>query len=197
VITVFSRTKQGARRVSPPVYKVMLAAHIIASGAWLGVVLAKVILELAAITAAAPEIAGALYLAIGAVNTAFPPLAIATMVSGVILSLGTKWGLLQHYWVATKLVLTVGVIATAVQLGSRITRPAHATLAREAVGDGAILEFLTAPETLLLSLSLAHVLMLGLATVVSIYKPWGRTGIGRWMAWLTRRGAARPSPAGA
>lgn len=76
-------------------------------------------------------------------------MAIGTIVTGVLLSLGTKWGLLQRYWVATKLVLTVGVIGTAVQLGDRVS--------------------------LVVSLAVVHVLMLAVATVISVYKPWGTT----------------------
>jgi hypothetical protein len=84
--------------------------------------------------------------------------------------LGTKWGLLHHYWVVTKLVLTVGVIATAVQLGDRLLRQAVAAPSAPLAGDA---------TTLLLALSLAHLLMLGVATVLSVYKPWGKTWFGR------------------
>ncbi len=176
--TVFARTKQGARRVSPARYRLLLAAHIAVSGAWLGVVVAKVVLGLAALTTAAPDIAAALYVAMDVLNVAFPPLAIGTIVTGVLLSLGTKWGLLQHAWVATKLGLTVGVIATAVQLGGRLVRP---TLAAPGgpVAEGSTLLGLASVPTLLLALALAHVLMLGAATVISVYKPWGKTWFGR------------------
>ena len=34
------------------------------------------------------------------------PLAHAALVSGIALSLGTPWGLIRHYWVALKLVIT-------------------------------------------------------------------------------------------
>jgi hypothetical protein len=61
-----------------------------------------------------------------ALNVAFPPLAMATILSGVLPSLGTRWGLFEHYWIVTKLVLTVGVIATAVQVTSRLTQAALA-----------------------------------------------------------------------
>ena len=176
--TLFSRTKQGERRVSPWLYRFLLAAHIAVSGAWLGVVLAKLVLGLAALTSATPEVAAALYVAIDVVNVAFPPLAIGTIVTGVFLSLGTKWGLLQHTWVATKLGLTVGVIATAVQLGGRLVRPSMAAPAGPATDGGTLLGFAGVP-TLLLALSLAHVLMLGAATVISVYKPGGKTWFGR------------------
>jgi hypothetical protein len=38
---------------------------------------------------------------------AIVPLAYATLVTGLIMSLGTKWGLFRHYWVIISLVLTV------------------------------------------------------------------------------------------
>jgi hypothetical protein len=44
----------------------------------------------------------------------------------------------------------------------------------------------SAPPTLLLSLVVAHVLMLASATVLSVYKPWGKTWFGRrWAAGET------------
>ncbi len=176
--TMFSRTKRGERRVSPARYRRLLAAHIAVSGAWLGVVLAKLVLGLAAVTTAAPDVAAALYVAMDVVNVAFPPLAIGTIVTGVLLSLGTKWGLLQHTWVVTKLGLTVGGIATAVQLGGRLVRLSSAAPGGPAAEGSMILGLASVP-TLLLALSLAHLLMLGAATVLSVYKPWGTTWLGR------------------
>jgi hypothetical protein len=126
MVTSISRSQRAERRVSPSRYKLLLTAHIMISVGWLGVVFAKLVLGLGAVTTGAPDVAAALYASMNAVNVAFPPLAIGTVVSGVLLSLGTKWGLVQHYWVATKLALTVGVIATAVQLGDRLVQQAIA-----------------------------------------------------------------------
>src|SRR5215216_6748517 len=120
----------------------------------------------------APGVSDALYLSMRVVNIAFPPAAIGTLVTGVLLSLGTRWGLLQHYWVATKLALTVGVIATAVQLGDRLVRQAIAAPSAP-VADGATILGIAAAPTWLIALSVAHLLMLGAATVLSVYKPWG------------------------
>ena len=173
--------------MSPPLYKLLLAAHIIVSVGWLGIVFAKLILGLAAVTSDAPDVADALYVSMDVVNVAFPPVAIGTIVTGILLSLGTKWGLLQHYWVVTKLVLTVGVIATAVQLGDRFVRQSIAPPSGQALDGGTILDIASAPTTLLISLSVAHVLMLGAATVISVYKPWGQTRPAR--DDIVRRGA--------
>ena len=180
---MFSRDKRGVRRVPQPVYKLLLTAHIVVSGAWLGIAFAKIILGVAAVTSVAPAASRPLYLSMEAVNVAFPPTAIATLVTGVLLSLGTKWGLLEYYWVATKLALTVGVVVTGIALVERLIQRSVSALS---VGDGTILGATSAPATLLISLSAAHVLMLGVATVLSVYKPLGRTPFGG-------RRAPRPS----
>jgi hypothetical protein len=140
---------------------------------WLGVVFAKLVLGLAALTTASPTVATALYVAMNAVNVAFPPVAIGTVVTGVLLSLGTKWGLLQHYWVATKLVLTVGVIVTAVQLTGRIMAEGTAGSLSSGADVVAIID-VTSVAPMLMALAVVHLIMLGFATVLSVYKPWGR-----------------------
>jgi hypothetical protein len=155
------------------VYRLLLAAHVIVSGGWLGIVFAKLVLGLAAATSGVPAVSGSLYLSMRTVDVAFPPAAIATLVTGVLLSLGTKWGLLKHYWVATKLALTVGVIATGIALVDRLILRSTSAPYPEGLGDGAVLVVPSAPA-LLISLSAAHVLMLGVATVLSVYKPWGK-----------------------
>jgi uncharacterized membrane protein len=176
---VFSRNLRGERRVSPPLYKLLLTAHIIASVGWLGIVSAEIALGIAAVRSDVPEVSDALLVSIEVVNVTFLPAAIATIVTGVLLSLGTKWGLLRHYWVVTKLALTVGVIVTTLHFGGRFVRQSVAAPSRPVVDDSTILSLASAPTTLLISLSLAHVLMLGTATVVSVYKPWGKTPFGR------------------
>ena len=37
----------------------------------------------------------------------FVPLALASLLSGLVMALGTKWGLFRHYWVLFSLVLTI------------------------------------------------------------------------------------------
>jgi hypothetical protein len=109
------RNQRGERRVSPRVYRLLLTAHIITSVGWLGAVFAKLVLAVGAATAASPDVAAALLLALDVVNGAFAPAATGAIVSGVLLSLGTRWGLMQHYWVVAKLVLTLKGLETKAQ----------------------------------------------------------------------------------
>lgn len=188
---VFSRNKAGERRVSPPVYRLLLTAHILVSAGWLGVVFAKLLLGLRAVASDAPAVSDPLYTATEAVNVAFPPAAVATLVTGVLLSLGTRWGVLRYYWVATKLALCLGVIATGVAFVDRLAqRSVSAPSPVRAIGEGTVLDVVSAPATLLISLSVAHVLMLGAATVLSVYKPWGRIPTGGQGAAGSRRETA-------
>jgi hypothetical protein len=179
---LLSRNKREERRASPRVYRLLLTTHVLVSGVWLGVAVAKLTLAVVALTTGAPAVSDALYSSMRVVYLAFPSASVATLVTGVLLSLGTKWGLLRHYWVATKLALSIGVIVTGVALADRLVQESIAASGGGVVGAAAITEVVSAPATLLISLSVAHALMLGFATVLSVYKPWGRTGFGQHKA---------------
>jgi hypothetical protein len=60
VFPLFSSNKRGERRVSPRVYRLLLSTHIIVSVGWLGIVFAKLILGLHAMTSDAPDVSDAL-----------------------------------------------------------------------------------------------------------------------------------------
>jgi hypothetical protein len=47
-------------------------------------------------------------------ETVLVPLAVAALATGVLLGLGTPWGLTRHAWVLTKLALTTGTATAAV-----------------------------------------------------------------------------------
>jgi hypothetical protein len=174
------RVARGTRRWSGRTYKLLITTHVVVSVGWLGVVYGKLMLGIAAMTAGDPATALGLYAAMQVLNLAFPPVAVATILSGALLSLGTRWGLIRHVWVVVKIVLTFGVISTAVGLADRfVVRSLPA-----APGTAA-----TAPPTdLLLVVTAAHLLMLITAAVLSYFKPWGRI---RWRGGAS--GEARSS----
>ena len=102
------------------------------------------------------------------VAAAIVPLALASVVIGVVNALGTSWGLFRHWWVVVKLSLTL--VATAVLLIEARTVGALA----EAAGTAADPRDL--PSTL--AHSIGGLVVLVLATVLSIYKPRGLTRYG-------------------
>jgi uncharacterized membrane protein len=104
------------------------------------------------------------------------PLSLGALVSGLVQSLGTRWGLIRHYWVLTKLVLTLG--ATALLLLHQFTAITEAaTIAADANAlGGAALHQLGLQ--LLADASLAIVVLVAI-TIIAVYKPWGRTRFGQ------------------
>jgi hypothetical protein len=100
------------------------------------------------------------------------------LTTGLIQSLGTKWGLFRHDWVTTKFFLNVG--ATVLLLLHQFTAVAEgARRASAAIGD-AVLDagVRSIGRQLLIDASLALLVLLA-ATVMSVYKPWGLTAYGR------------------
>ena len=60
---------------------------------------------------------------------AIVPLALASLLTGLVMSLGTQWGLFRHYWVLFSLVLTI--LATVVLLVHMQTVSSFAGVAAE------------------------------------------------------------------
>ena len=99
------------------------------------------------------------------------PLAHGALLSGLVLSLGTAWGLFRHYWVAVKLLITA--VSTAVLLVYMGTFRQMAGVAADPVVElGAVRN----PSPLVHAV-LAFFLLLA-ATVLAIYKPFGVTPYG-------------------
>jgi len=82
-------------------------AHVTASVGWLGGVAAFLALALAGLASReAPLVRGA-YLAMEVIGWyVLVPLCLASLATGLALSLGTPWGLFRHYWVLYKLLIT-------------------------------------------------------------------------------------------
>ena len=95
-------------KLGPGPRKTLLAVHIAVSVGWMGAAAAYVALNVPALTVADEETARAAYLMMPIVaDYVLVPLAVATVITGIALALGTKWRLLQHYWVTVSLGVTL------------------------------------------------------------------------------------------
>jgi hypothetical protein len=99
-------------------------------------------------------------------------LALLSLVTGVVQSFGSPWGLFRHHWVVVKLLITV--LATAVLL---LYLRTFAALADAAADPAVGLDEVRDPSPLVHAV-LALVLLL-LATVLGVVKPRGLTRVGR------------------
>jgi hypothetical protein len=165
----------------PGARKIVLGVHIAVSVGWIGAVAAYLALDLAAARTEDVALVRAAYTAMSVIAVrVIVPLAVGALVTGIAVSLGTKWGLLRHYWVVISLLLTL--LATGVLLVETRT---IAELARRAADPAAGLEAVrVAGGTLVHSIGGLAVLLMIL--VLNIAKPQGLTRYG----W--RRQQARP-----
>ncbi len=151
--------------------KFALTLHVVASVGWIGAVAG--FLALAIVGLVSPDIVQvrASYVAMDLIyRSVIIPLGLASLVTGVISSLGTEWGLFRHYWVLIKLLLTAPTILMMLE---------HARLvgymARAAVATGLSNSELSGSRIQLISYACLALLVLLVATVLSTYKPRGRT----------------------
>jgi hypothetical protein len=155
--------------------KLALTAHITFSVGWLGAVIGYIVLAFAGLNAKDPQLAGSVYIAMDLTGWyAIVPLSIFSLLTGLIQSFGTEWGLIRHYWILAKFVLTA--LGTAILL-SHMPRVSHiAKMARDTSFSLAGLE--TALIWMVVH-AVGGLMVLLTATVLSVYKPWGRTPFGR------------------
>ena len=93
--------------MSPPLRRFMLTVHVTVSVGWLGAIAAYIALNVPAITSSDPQTVRAAYLMMEPVALyAIFPLAVTSLITGIVQSLGTPWGLFRHYWVVISLILT-------------------------------------------------------------------------------------------
>lgn len=158
--------------MSPGVRRFALAAHLSFSVGWIGAVLAYLGLGVAAETSSDALTVRAAWIGMELIGWyVIVPLAVTSLVTGLIMALGTRWGLLRHYWVLFSFALTV--VATAVLLLHMPTVSSTADVARDA--DTASLVALGGD---LVHPGIGLVVLL-VVLVLNLYKPRGLTGYGR------------------
>lgn len=165
------RGERDARSLPPRLRKLVLTLHVTFSVGWLGAVAAFLALAISGLVAADPRLVHADYLAMDLIGGyVIVPLSFGALIVGLVQSLGTEWGLFRHYWVLVKFVLTV--VATAVLMLHMQLVSYLASVAAErsfAAGD------LSDLRIQLVGDAGAALIVLLVATVLSVYKPRGMT----------------------
>ena len=152
---------------SPGWRKLLLTLHVATSVGFIGAVAAFLALAIAGL-AGTP----AVYIGLPVITwDVIVPLAIASLMVGIVQSLGTPWGLVRHYWLAVKLALTL--LALIVLLLQTDTIDTLAVFAAAGSIGSATLE----GQWAMVLHSAGGLLVLLAATVLSTYKPRGLTGL--------------------
>ena len=149
--------------------KLTYTTHLVSSVGWMGAVFVFLALSTIGLTSENETAVRGVYLVmLPAGWVVLVPLAHASVLSGVTLSLGTAWGLWRHYWVVSKLAITVA--ATIILMVYLRTFAEMAGVAADATRD---LASVRNPSPLVHSV-LALVALVA-ATLLGIYKPFGPT----------------------
>ncbi len=161
--------------LSPGARKLALTVHVTCSVGWLGAVAAFLALAITCLVSQDPQRVRAVYVAMGLIGWfVIVPLCLASLLSGLVSALGTTWGLFRHYWVLIKLLLTT--LATVALLVHMRPISAAATTAAGTTFTGAELG---GTRLQLAGDAVAAMVVLFVATALSIYKPRGMTRYGR------------------
>jgi hypothetical protein len=157
--------------MAPRLRKLTLTMHIVFSVGWLGAVVAYLALAIAALTTQEAQTVRATWIAMELTGWfAIVPLALASLLTGLLNSLGTDWGLFRHYWILAKLLLTV--FATFILLSHMPT--VSSTAAFVATADSA---HLGAVGSDLLHAGGGLAVLIVIA-ILAVYKPRGVTRYG-------------------
>lgn len=157
---------------APALRRFTFTTHVTSSVGWVGAVLVFVALAAVGLTSQDEQTVRGAYLVMAPAGWfVLVPLAHASLVSGIALSLGTPWGLIRHYWVALKLVITV--FSTVILVIYMATFRQMAGVAADPLVE---LGFVRNPSPLVHAI-LALVLLIA-ATVLAVYKPFGMTPYG-------------------
>jgi hypothetical protein len=159
----------------PPAFrKFVLALHLTVSIGWIGAVAAYIAFDVVAAVGSDEQSLRSAFLAMDRIaRYVIVPLALASLLTGVIVSLGTKWGLFRHYWVVISLLMTVFAVVILVVETRTIGHLADIAADPATSGD----ELRALGNTLVHSVGGTLVLLVVL--VLNIYKPRGVTRYGQ------------------
>lgn len=160
--------------MSPSVRKFALTAHVTSSVGWIGALAVFLAHAIASMASADAMIVRSACLAMGLTAWfVIFPLSLASLATGVVQALGTAWGLVRHYWVIAKLLLTA--IATGVLLLK--LSPIHTLEAAAAQASFVATDFVGLRMSLLVH-GVGGLLILISIAALAIYKPRGLTPYG-------------------
>ena len=147
-----------------------LIVHIVSAGAWIGIDVIVAVLVLTGRFGSSDDVRGLAYRAL-ATFVVWPMLtsALICLVTGVILGLGTRWGLVRYWWVAVKLVLNLilcTLILVALQPGMDEVNEYGRTFNSGGPEPAFVSNLFFPPAVSLTALTFA--------TVLAVAKPWGR-----------------------
>jgi hypothetical protein len=157
-------------QMAPRIRKAALALHVCSSVGWIGAAFAYLALAVAAQISQQASTIYSAWMGMELIGWAvIVPLGCLAFLTGLLMSLGTTWGLVRHYWVLIALVLTTLVLGVLLLHMPTVTQTAE--LART----------MNEAEAMTLGGDIVHpavgIAILIVVAVLNIFKPRGQTGL--------------------
>jgi hypothetical protein len=173
--------------MAPRLRKFALTAHVISSVGWLGAVAGFLALAVVGLTSRDDQTVRSVYLMLDLTAWyVIVPLCLASVLTGLVSSLSTPWGLFRHYWVVLKVLMTIPsslMLLVHMQPISYMAGIAAKTPLSIADLQGVKVQLVVEAG--------AALLVLLVATALSVYKPKGMTPYG-WRRQQEQRALAQP-----
>ena len=160
--------------MTPGFRKIALVTHIVSSVGSLGAVAGFLALAVVGLTSQDAQVMPSLYVAMEVIaRLVVLPLVFASLLTGLVQSLGTTWGLFRHYWVLVKLLLTFFVLIVLLLQMEGISYMATASAGTTLLNT----DLLGLRRSLVIHAA-GGLLVLLATTMLSVYKPHGMTRYG-------------------
>lgn len=173
--------------MKPRLRRLSLTAHVTASVGWLGAVATFLAFAVTGLTSQEAQMVRSAYLAMElTASFVIVPLSLALLITGLVQSLGTKWGLFRHYWILAKLL--INILCTVVLLLHMQPITVLAGVAAETTLSSA--DFRETRIQLVVNAG-AALLALLVATTLAVYKPRGLNRYG-WRKQREQRMVSQP-----
>jgi hypothetical protein len=156
--------------MTPRLSKFVFTSHITFSIGWLGAVAVFLALAITGLTSQNFQLARSAYLAMELSGWyIIVPFCFASLFTGIVQALGTKWGLFRYYWIVVKLFLTITVTILLLLHMQPISYLAGiaADTSIASIKDSRLQIQLVADAG-------AAIIILLITTTISVYKPWGK-----------------------
>lgn len=165
-MTAAAAAGRAGPRLPRRVRVTVLTVHIVTSVGWMWLIGALVALEVISLLTNDPAHRAGISAAMAMIALwVLIPVVSVSVISGLVLALSTPWGLIQHWWVIAKC-----AIAGALTVIGLLLLPRLPQIIAE--------DFEPVRQPTLVTRSVALMLLL-MATGLSVVKPWGRTPHGR------------------
>jgi hypothetical protein len=167
--------------LTPGLRKFALTAHVISSVGWVGSVACFLALAIAGLTSQDGQMVRGTYQSMDLITRyIIVPLCLTSMLTGLVQSFITKWGLFHHYWILIKFLITI--ISTIGLLVHMQPISYMATVTAESISSSINHRL----QIQLVATSGAALFALIVATTLSVYKPKGMTPYG-WRKYYGQR----------